>query len=156
MHINRTLQSLRSVDLVTVCSRRLRHRFRNIVEVTQWLVSQTLRTGAPIEDARDRLTKRLAAMGAAVDLLLGAEWQQSSLDAIVRARLCFTCIAPELGSGRINKQHLPHATVCACTTARRIRTSLSAATNDAPAAFPKLLHGRTRPSDRWDRILSSD
>lgn len=65
----------------------LRHRFRNIVAVTQSLVSQTLRPGAALEDARERLTERLAAMGAAVDLLLGAEWEPSPLDAIVRAGL---------------------------------------------------------------------
>nr|WP_277924484.1 sensor histidine kinase [Sphingomonas sp. CROZ-RG-20F-R02-07] len=77
----------RQAERDTIVQFELRHRFRNIVAVTQSLVSQTLRPGAPIEDARERLTERLAAMGAAVDLLLGAEWESSPLDAIVRASL---------------------------------------------------------------------
>ncbi len=77
----------RQAERDTIVQFELRHRLRNIVAVTQSLVSQTLRPGAPIEDARERLTERLAAMGAGVDLLLGAEWEQSPLDAIVRASL---------------------------------------------------------------------
>lgn len=77
----------RQAERDTIVRFELRHRFRNIVAVPQSLVSQTLRPGAPIEDARERLTERLAAMGAAVDLLLGAEWERSPLDAIVRASL---------------------------------------------------------------------
>lgn len=77
----------RQAERDTIVQFELRHRFRNIVAVTQSLVSQTLRPGAPMEDARERLTERLAAMGGAVDLLLGAEWEASPLDAIVRASL---------------------------------------------------------------------
>lgn len=65
----------------------LRHRFRNIVAVTQSLVSQTLRPGASIDQARDRLTDRLAAMGAALDRLLDTQWEPDSLDAVIRASM---------------------------------------------------------------------
>jgi two-component sensor histidine kinase len=77
----------RQAERDTTVQFELRHRFRNIVAVTQSLVSQTLRPDTPMESARERLTERLAAMGAAVDLLLGAEWKSSPLDAIVRASL---------------------------------------------------------------------
>lgn len=77
----------RQTERDTIVQFELRHRFRNIVAVTQSLVGQTLRPGTALEDARERLTERLAAMGAAVDLLLGAEWEPSPLDAIVRASL---------------------------------------------------------------------
>ena len=92
IHLQNAIDALegkpcRQAERDTIVQFELRHRFRNIVAVTQSLVSQTLRPGASIEDARDRLTERLAAMGAAVDLLLGAEWERSPLDAIVRASL---------------------------------------------------------------------
>lgn len=65
----------------------LRHRFRNLVAVTQSLVTQTLRPGVTIEQARARLTDRLSAMAAAVDLLLGTKWQPSPLMAVIRSGL---------------------------------------------------------------------
>lgn len=75
------------VERDAVVQAELRHRFRNIVAVTQSLVSQTLRPEASIEQARARLTDRLSAMGAAVDLLLGAEWEPSPLMAVIRSSL---------------------------------------------------------------------
>ena len=65
----------------------LRHRFRNIVAVTQSLVGQTLQAGVSIEQARARLNHRLSAMGSAVDLLLSAQWQPSPLATVIRVSL---------------------------------------------------------------------
>jgi len=65
----------------------IRHRFRNIVSVTQSLVYQTLRDGVPIATARDILNERLAAMGTAIDLLLQNDWKPAPLRATVREAL---------------------------------------------------------------------
>lgn len=65
----------------------LRHRFHNIVAITQSLVNQTLRDDVPVAEARESLSKRLAAMGSAVDLLLQNDWQPSSLHATLSTAL---------------------------------------------------------------------
>lgn len=65
----------------------LRHRFRNIVAVTQSLVNQTLTDGVSIAEARDTLNRRLAAMGTAVDVLLRNDWKPGSLRDAMREAL---------------------------------------------------------------------
>lgn len=85
----------------------LRHRFRNIVAVTQSLVNQTLRDDAPIAQVRDTLNQRLAAMATAVDLLLRNEWQPGSLRNTVRDALALQegyrhrirCDGPDMSVG---------------------------------------------------------
>lgn len=94
------------IDLDLVHSE-LRHRFRNIVAVTQSLVNQTLRDGVSIIEARDSLNQRLAAMGGAVDLLLRNDWQPGSLRALIRTTLTYPvdcsarirCDGPDLQVG---------------------------------------------------------
>lgn len=65
----------------------VRHRFRNIVTVTQALVNQTLRDDVPMAQARELLNQRLVAMGTAVDLLLDSNWQPGPLRAVVHGVL---------------------------------------------------------------------
>lgn len=99
-----------AIDLDLVQSE-LRHRFRNIVAITQSLVSQTLREGVSITEARDSLNQRLSAMGGAVDLLLRNDWQPGSLRAMIRTALTYPvdcrgrirCDGPDLkvGSGAV-------------------------------------------------------
>lgn len=72
------------IDLV---QSELRHRFRNIVAVTQSLVNQTLQDGLSIAQARETLSQRLAAMTVAIDLLLQNEWKAGSLRETVRDAL---------------------------------------------------------------------
>ncbi|WP_242141043.1 HWE histidine kinase domain-containing protein [Sphingomonas sp. TREG-RG-20F-R18-01] len=65
----------------------IRHRFGNIISVTQSLVYQTLRDEVPVEAARNILSDRLAAMGTAIDLLLRTDWKPAPLRATVREAL---------------------------------------------------------------------
>lgn len=97
---------MEAIDLELVHSE-LRHRFRNIVAVTQSLVNQTLRDGVSITEARDSLNQRLAAMGGAVDLLLRNDWQPGSLRAMIQTALTYPvdcrdrirCDGPDLQVG---------------------------------------------------------
>lgn len=85
----------------------LRHRFRNIVAVTQSLVNQTLRDDVPIAQARDTLNQRLGAMGKALDLLLRNDWKPGLLSDTVREALALHdgyhnrihCNGPEVSIG---------------------------------------------------------
>ena len=82
--IDAMLADATSLDLV---HSELRHRFRNVIAVTQSLVGQTLHDGVPIAQARDTLNERLAAMATAVDLLLQNDWKPGSLRETVREAL---------------------------------------------------------------------
>ncbi len=83
--------------------RELRHRFKNLVAVTQSLVRQTLADGADLVEAREVLMARLGAMGRSIDALQPADWRHGSLREIVHGaldvaagddRLC--CQGPDL------------------------------------------------------------
>lgn len=85
----------------------LRHRFHNLVSVTQSMVLQTLRDGVDVAEARGALIERLTALNGAVDILLQRSWQPGSL----RTTLCdgfarhsgyherITCEGPDIAIG---------------------------------------------------------
>ncbi len=68
----------------------LRHRMKNVLAIIQSLVNQTLRSGRPIEEARQTLNRRLMAMGNAVDMLLETAWPPSQLHELVGRALAHT------------------------------------------------------------------
>jgi two-component sensor histidine kinase len=65
----------------------LRHRIKNLIAVVQAVANQTLRSGRSIDEARRALDGRLAAMGDAVDMLLGSGWTAGSLGALIERAL---------------------------------------------------------------------
>ncbi|MBV9931134.1 MAG: sensor histidine kinase [Alphaproteobacteria bacterium] len=65
----------------------LRHRMKNLIAVVQAVANQTLRSGRSIDEARRALDGRLAAMGQAVDMLLGSGWSAGSLRALIEGAL---------------------------------------------------------------------
>jgi two-component sensor histidine kinase len=65
----------------------LRHRMKNLIAVVQAVANQTLRSGRSIDEARHALDGRLAAMGQAVDMLLGSGWTAGSLRALIEGAL---------------------------------------------------------------------
>lgn len=65
----------------------LRHRMKNLIAVVQAVANQTLRSGRSIDEARHALDARLAAMGQAVDMLLGSGWTAGSLRALIEGAL---------------------------------------------------------------------
>jgi two-component sensor histidine kinase len=65
----------------------LRHRMKNLIAVVQAVANQTLRSGRSIDEARRALDGRLAAMGQAVDMLLGSGWTAGSLRALIERAL---------------------------------------------------------------------
>jgi two-component sensor histidine kinase len=65
----------------------LRHRMKNLIAVVQAVANQTLRSGRSIDEARRALDGRLAAMGQAVDMLLGSGWTAGELRALIEGAL---------------------------------------------------------------------
>lgn len=102
--IETLLADATSLDLV---QSEVRHRFRNIVSITQSLVNQTLRDGVTMPEARDSLNRRLNAMGTAIDLLLRNDWRPGSFREVVGKALAshdgyhdrIHCDGPELMAG---------------------------------------------------------
>jgi two-component sensor histidine kinase len=74
------------VDFDSIRLLELRHRIKNLLGIVQAVANQTLRSGRSIDEARKALDGRLAAMGAAVDMLLNTGWTAGSLfDLIARS-----------------------------------------------------------------------
>jgi two-component sensor histidine kinase len=65
----------------------LRHRMKNLIAVVQGVANQTLRSGRSIDEARRALDGRLAAMGQAVDMLLGSGWTAGNLRTLIEGAL---------------------------------------------------------------------
>lgn len=65
----------------------LRHRMKNLIAVVQAVANQTLRAGRSIEEARRALDGRLAAMGQAIDMLIGSGWTAGSLRGVIAGAL---------------------------------------------------------------------
>jgi PAS domain S-box-containing protein len=65
----------------------LNHRVKNVMAVTQAVVSQTLRGPGPVKEARDALRGRLHALGAAIDALNQTDWRGADLAELARANL---------------------------------------------------------------------
>jgi two-component sensor histidine kinase len=67
------------IDVDSIRLLELRHRIKNLLGIVQAVASQTLRSGCSIDEARKALDGRLAAMGAAVDMLLQTGWTAAPL-----------------------------------------------------------------------------
>ncbi|HEX5230276.1 MAG TPA: HWE histidine kinase domain-containing protein, partial [Bryobacteraceae bacterium] len=61
----------------------LAHRVKNLLATVQAIANQTLRSGRPIEEARDAFTARLMALSRAQDLLTGSGWVGADLRTLV-------------------------------------------------------------------------
>lgn len=75
------------VDFDSIRLLELRHRIKNLLGIVQAVANQTLRSGRSIDEARTALDGRLAAMGAAVDMLLNTGWTAASLSDLIRRSL---------------------------------------------------------------------
>lgn len=71
------------VDLDSIRLLELRHRMKNLLGIVQAVANQTLRSGRSIDEARKALDGRLAAMGAAVDILLNTGWTAASISDLI-------------------------------------------------------------------------
>ncbi|MGA7325757.1 MAG: PAS domain S-box protein [Rhodomicrobium sp.] len=87
---------------ITLLMREVNHRSKNMLAVVQAVARQTL--AANPEDFLDRFGKRIEALAANQDLLVGNAWKGASLDKLVRSQL-----APfgDLISNRIELQGPP-------------------------------------------------
>ena len=65
----------------------LGHRVKNTLTLVQAMVSQTLREAASVEQARDALTSRVAALGAAQGMLIEECWSGAGLMKVAEAAL---------------------------------------------------------------------
>jgi two-component sensor histidine kinase len=71
------------LDVDSIRLLELRHRMKNLLGIVQAVANQTLRSGCSIDEARKALDGRLAAMGAAVDMLLQTGWTAAALGDVV-------------------------------------------------------------------------
>ena len=76
-------RSVEEVDFDSIRLLELRHRIKNLLGIVQAVANQTLRSGRSIEESRKALDGRLAAMGAAVDMLLNTGWTAASLSDLI-------------------------------------------------------------------------
>jgi PAS domain S-box-containing protein len=65
----------------------LAHRLKNVLAIVQSVCSQTLRTALDTETANRDLTARLAALGAATDVLTSRSWRSANLQELVERTL---------------------------------------------------------------------
>lgn len=98
MVVSRELTS----DREALCQQRLvnaelQHRIKNTLAIVQSLVSQTLRDGVDVEDARHTLADRLSALARAGDMLTRTDWKAVPLATVVMDAIAFM----KLGVGRI-------------------------------------------------------
>jgi two-component sensor histidine kinase len=75
------------MDGASIALLELRHRMKNLLGIVQAVANQTLRSGRSIDEARQALDGRFAAMGQAVDMLLQTGWSAGGLDALVGTAL---------------------------------------------------------------------
>lgn len=71
------------LNLADVTISELRHRVKNLVAITQALVSQTLRETAEISAAASAIEQRLNAVAKSVDVMLRTDWGPVDLDELV-------------------------------------------------------------------------
>lgn len=67
--------------------RELEHRFRNILTVVRSIVRQSLQSVSSLEEAKDTIDGRLAALSGAVEQLLSCTWQAAPLPALAQQAL---------------------------------------------------------------------
>jgi two-component sensor histidine kinase/PAS domain-containing protein len=64
-------------------TRELAHRMKNTLAMVQAIATQTFRQVRTVEEGRDALTSRLAALSAAQDILTQTDWKQASIRTVV-------------------------------------------------------------------------
>jgi PAS domain S-box-containing protein len=69
----------------TLLMQELAHRVKNSLAMVQAIASQTLRNASSLEVARETFGARLAALSRAHDLLVGGDWANASLSAIIES-----------------------------------------------------------------------
>ncbi|MFL6858076.1 MAG: HWE histidine kinase domain-containing protein [Allosphingosinicella sp.] len=75
------------IDADSIRLLELRHRIKNLLAVVQAVANQTLRSGRTVEESRQALNGRLAAMGEAVDMLLRTAWSEGGLRELIERAL---------------------------------------------------------------------
>lgn len=87
MRLSREIQSRISFEArLGSAIAELNHRVKNILAVTQSIVTRTIRPGVDIEDARDLLIGRIHAMSHVVSLLSDSSWQGARLRSLLDTR----------------------------------------------------------------------
>ncbi|MEG3175923.1 HWE histidine kinase domain-containing protein [Sphingomonas sp. RB3P16] len=65
----------------------LAHRLKNMLAIVQAIVGQTLRQAETVEDAREALTARLAALATAHEVLVQSNWEDADVGSVVTSAL---------------------------------------------------------------------
>ncbi len=104
-----TTSTVEARDLATLRNRELVHRARNLYALVSSLISQTFRSAVSVEDAQDRIQKRIRALIAAQDVLVEARTINGSIADIARRSLspflledrpAIRIDGPDIGLGR--------------------------------------------------------
>ncbi len=104
-----TTSSVEARELSMLRNRELVHRARNVYALVSSLISQTFRSAASVEDAQDRIQKRIRALVAAQDVLVEAKTVNGSISDVARRSLAPFLLedgpairieGPDIGLGR--------------------------------------------------------
>lgn len=88
LSISRDISAVRrGEEQQALLSQELAHRLKNTMAITQAIVGQTLRQAGSVEQARDALNARLAALGNAHDTLVRSNWDDAEIGDIVTSAL---------------------------------------------------------------------
>lgn len=87
-----TLSRLDAEEQQRTLNQELAHRMKNSLAMVQAIATQTMRQARTMEEGREVMSQRLAALGRAQDILTGADFENSDLRAVVGA-----AIAPHQG-----------------------------------------------------------
>lgn len=77
----------RAEDDLAMMNGELAHRLKNVLAIVQSIASQTLRNARDTETASRDLTSRLAALGAATDVLVSKSWRSADLKQLIERTL---------------------------------------------------------------------
>lgn len=104
----------RREERLNLLMRELAHRTKNILTLTLAIAHQSKRRSSGFDDFHQRFTRRLSALSAALDLLVGSDWRGADLEELVHAELAPFAdgAAPQLEIGgpsvRLNAQAAQH------------------------------------------------
>ncbi len=87
-----TLSRLHTEEQQRTLNQELAHRMKNSLAMVQAIATQTMRQARTMEEGREAMSNRLAALGRAQDILTGANFESTDVRAVVDA-----AIAPHQG-----------------------------------------------------------
>lgn len=77
--VTETTDTVRADLQLKTVNKELGHRLKNVLAVTQAVTFQTLRRSTSLDQAKESISERLAALGRATDVLTASDWDAADL-----------------------------------------------------------------------------